>query len=341
VGVPEGEITVKASLAGTGALSGGILTGVASGTLTGDGSSVTVDVLLRDSTGVCGVVQTAQGGVPSAPVRVQVSVGGLGGTTQQTLTDTAGAYCFSLVPAGDATIDITSFADIDRAHLAGVVIDPDQAQGGNVQLAAIRLNGIGSISGRARRGNGTPVTDMLSFEANGGLPTPSDFPRADGTHRSRSSWRTAHGASTPEETSRLGTRPVRWRPVRPSRTSMSFSSRTPRSYVLVSAVDPSWCQRGHSRPEPAASAPADAAPRVKVFRFRDAGRPAHRLATGPDGAHGAPRDGDARRRRAQLTPIIASRTIRARRGRDPEAGARGRRHPGDAHLPSPALGPGV
>jgi hypothetical protein len=181
-GIPEGNITVSAQITSTSG-SAGILTGTGSGALVGDGTSVTINVALRDSTGACGFVKTAQNGVPGAPVRVQISVGGLGGYTQQTMTDSSGRYCFSIVPAGTAALDVTSFTDIDRAHVANAVIDPDQAQNGSVELAPVTLNGIGSISGVVHRGDGTPVTEMVYVQAAGSFAYGTQvLPAADGAY---------------------------------------------------------------------------------------------------------------------------------------------------------------
>ncbi|HEX2060055.1 MAG TPA: carboxypeptidase-like regulatory domain-containing protein, partial [Thermoanaerobaculia bacterium] len=136
-GVPQGRITVTATL------SGNFLTGTNSGNLDGEGDVLTLDVALRDSGRVTGHVYQA-GGTTAAPLSlVTVQVGGTGGAKLETTTDAAGAFAFERVPAGFATLNAEVLGSIDKA---GGVADVVGSQTTNVTLT---LNGVGAISGRA------------------------------------------------------------------------------------------------------------------------------------------------------------------------------------------------
>ena len=96
-GVPEGRVTVTASLGDR-----GFLAGTNSAALEGDGQVLQIDVALREAGSVAGQIlpaseaDRAAGLFPAATVRL--SVGGTGGGWQETGTRPDGTFSFEIVP---------------------------------------------------------------------------------------------------------------------------------------------------------------------------------------------------------------------------------------------------
>ncbi len=133
-GVPEGAVQVTAALD-----TAGFLTGTGSGTLTGEGTALTVDVALRSSGAVTGQVQTWNNVGIAPPAIVTIDVGGAGGGRQQTVTQADGSFVFERVAAGAATLNATSLTNIDLGRATVQVPESDTI---NVPL---RLNGVGKL----------------------------------------------------------------------------------------------------------------------------------------------------------------------------------------------------
>ena len=156
-GVPEGPVTVTASLGERG------LAASASGAILGDGQSLTLDVLLRDAGRVTGRV-LASDGVAGAPwSRVTITTGGFGGGTQQAYTDADGAFRFDRVATGRAQLGAEVLGGIDRGK--GAV---DVALGDNE--ATVRLNGTGPLTVVARDSAGNPIAGDAWIDGTGAFP---------------------------------------------------------------------------------------------------------------------------------------------------------------------------
>ncbi|HEX6096863.1 MAG TPA: carboxypeptidase regulatory-like domain-containing protein [Thermoanaerobaculia bacterium] len=156
-GVPEGRVVVTASI------DGNFLSGTASATLTGEGAVLTLDVALRDSGTVAGVV-LRHDGTPAPLSVVTVQVGGTGGGTLATTTDGTGAYAIERVPAGLATATAEVAGGSDKGRAAGEV------EGGQTLTLPITLNGTGMVSGRALDSAGNPTAGDLTFTGTGSFP---------------------------------------------------------------------------------------------------------------------------------------------------------------------------
>lgn len=154
-GVPEGLVSVTASLGD------GYLSGAATSNLTGDGSTLTLDVRLRDSGSVGGVVLRANGVTPAPASVVTLSIGGQAFTA---LSDAQGHFGFARLPAGFATISVDVLGSIDEG--SGSVSVP---AGGSAQTT-IKLHGVGSLSGTARNSNGTATAGTVSINGTGSIP---------------------------------------------------------------------------------------------------------------------------------------------------------------------------
>lgn len=155
--VPEGAVTVSADLHGA-------LKGVATRSFSGEGATATIDVALRASGTVTGVVTEAVGGGPAPPSIVTVQVGGVGGGTQSTTTDEAGAFQLDRVPAGNATITVDVMGSIDTARVETLVVGADTVD------VPIALMGIGGISGMALETAGVPTAGALEINGTGQVP---------------------------------------------------------------------------------------------------------------------------------------------------------------------------
>ena len=133
-GVPEGLVTVTASL------TGGAFSGTNAKNLTTEGEELRIDVALRSSGRVEGTVVAAGGGAAPLSV-VSVQVGGKGGGRQATTTDGTGRFTFESVPAGLAQFEVDAVGTIDRARKSAEVPAADTLD------VTIELNGTGSIAG--------------------------------------------------------------------------------------------------------------------------------------------------------------------------------------------------
>ena len=156
-GVPEGRVVVTASL------DGNFLSGTASATLAGEGDVLTLDVALRDSGVVTGVV-LRHDGTPAPLSVVTVQVGGTGGGKLATTTGTDGAYTIERVPAGLATATAEVAGGSDKGRASG------QVEGGETLTLPITLNGTGSVNGRALDSAGNPTAGDLTFTGTGAFP---------------------------------------------------------------------------------------------------------------------------------------------------------------------------
>lgn len=158
-GVPEGRIVATASVAN------GFLSGTNSGTLIGDGTTLDLDVALRDSSTVIGTVTKAGTSDPAPPSIVTIAVGGSGGGTQSTITDPLdGTFRFERVPAGSGTITVQVLGSIDKAQRN---VDVPAGQTLNV---TIPLNGLGAISGTALDSNDDPTGGRITLRGTGDFP---------------------------------------------------------------------------------------------------------------------------------------------------------------------------
>src|SRR4029077_16927618 len=99
-GVPEGVVVATANLGG------GFLSGTATAPLSGDGSTLTLNVALRSSGTVAGQGLQTDGITPVPSSSVTITVGGSGGGTLSTLTDAQGHFSFDRVPAGSGAIAV-------------------------------------------------------------------------------------------------------------------------------------------------------------------------------------------------------------------------------------------
>ncbi|HEX7149902.1 MAG TPA: carboxypeptidase regulatory-like domain-containing protein [Thermoanaerobaculia bacterium] len=157
-GVPEGRVNVTASLAGN------FLTGTTSGMLAGEAQTLTLDVALRDSGKLTGRVLAA-GGQAAAPISlVTVHVGGNGGATLNTTTDTTGAFTFERVPAGYATLAAEVLGSMDKASGTADIL------GSQTTDVTLTLNGIGGIAGKALDSNGAAIAGSVKITGNGAVP---------------------------------------------------------------------------------------------------------------------------------------------------------------------------
>lgn len=166
-GVPEGRVVVTASL------ENGYLRATAAGTLEGEGSVLDLDVALRPSGEVFGVVTHADGTTPALAM-IGLSVGGVGGGSFLHTTGFGGDYEFLRVPAGRGDVKVDALGSIDQAR-AGVDVPP----AGRVELP-IRLNGVGSVRGRALAstatpGNPIPTNGTLIIRGTGAFPWGHSF----------------------------------------------------------------------------------------------------------------------------------------------------------------------
>lgn len=166
-GVPEGRVVVTASL------ENGYLRATCAGTLEGEGSVLDLDVVLRPSGEVFGVVTHADGTAPALAM-VGLSVGGQGGGSFLHTTGFAGDYEFLRVPAGRGSVKVDALGSIDQAQ-ASVEVPP----AGRVELP-IRLNGVGSVRGRAlastaTSGNPIPTNGTLIIRGTGAFPWGHSF----------------------------------------------------------------------------------------------------------------------------------------------------------------------
>ena len=158
-GVPEGVVAVTASLGN------GFLSGTHSDALIGDGNTLRLDVALRSSVTLTGMVTSAGTSDAAPPSLVTVRVGGVGGGTQSTTSDLVdGTFRFERVPAGLATIDVEVLGGIDKARRVVDLLPGETAD------VPIPLNGVGSLRVRALDSNGVPTAGRLVIRGAGSFP---------------------------------------------------------------------------------------------------------------------------------------------------------------------------
>lgn len=155
-GVPEGAVTVTADL-------NGALKGVTTASFSGDGTTVTIDVALRDSGTVTGRVTESDGTTAAPPSLVSIRVG-VQGESQSTTTDATGAYRFDRVAAGAASITVDVLGTIDTAVVQTTVV------GGNTVDVPIALLGVGSLTGTAFESVGVPTDGTITITGTGLVP---------------------------------------------------------------------------------------------------------------------------------------------------------------------------
>jgi hypothetical protein len=171
-GVPEGVVVATASL-GNGSLSG-----TASLPASGDNNTYTLNVDLRSSGTVVGqVVPAVVVAGTFAPISsVSISVGGVGGGTSTTTTDSQGNFRFDHVPAGTGTITAQVLGGIDEGTTQ---VNVAAASTATVQ---VKLNGIGSITGKALDSSGQPTAGTIVLTGTGTFPYSFNLTAAaDGT----------------------------------------------------------------------------------------------------------------------------------------------------------------
>jgi hypothetical protein len=153
-GIPEGEVTVTASLQG-------FLRGVEKGTLAGDRTVLDVDVTLQDSARLTGRLLKA--GTTEIPGPISPVVFQSGPTFRLTRSsDEQGYFQFDRVPAGAATLFVDVPGSLDEGR-ASVEVTPGELD------VPIVLNGVGSISGIARDFAGNPVAGHARIEGKGAV----------------------------------------------------------------------------------------------------------------------------------------------------------------------------
>jgi hypothetical protein len=155
-GVPEGRVVVTASL------QHGLLMATNAKTLTGESSTVTIDVALRPTGDVVGTVTKADGVTPALSV-VSLDAGGIGGGRFARTTSVAGAFDMPRVPAGRAAVSVDALGSSDKAAL-----EADIPAGETLQLP-IQLNGVGSLRGRALDSGGAATEGWLWVRLTGPL----------------------------------------------------------------------------------------------------------------------------------------------------------------------------
>ncbi len=157
-GVPEGVVVATASLGS------GFLTGTASAPVSGDGNTLILNVSLRNSGSVTGKVVQADGLTPALTSSVSINVGGTGGGTETTLTDSQGNFSFNRVPAGTGTIAVQVLGGIDQGQASVNV------PAGGTTTVQVTLNGSGAMSGIALDSSGNPTPGTIVLTGTGTFP---------------------------------------------------------------------------------------------------------------------------------------------------------------------------
>ena len=152
-GIPEGQVTVTASL-------NGFLRGSAAGALVGDRTVLDLDVTLQDSAKVTGTVIKA--GTTSTPGPISTVTFQSGNFRVARSSDENGRFQFDRVPVGSATLFVDVPGSLDEGRAA---ID---VTAGEVDVPIV-LNGVGSISGVARDFAGNPVPGYVRIVATGAV----------------------------------------------------------------------------------------------------------------------------------------------------------------------------
>jgi hypothetical protein len=157
-GVPEGPVTVTASLGGS------FLAGRVEDFIRTESELLTLDVALRNSTPVTGRVRRFDG-TPAPVAVVTVKPRGFGAGGWQTRpTDAEGRFAFDRVADGLADIDVQVPGSEDRGRLQDVAIGP------GLPPQEIPLNGTGRLAGTATDASGVPVGGYLTIDGSGAFP---------------------------------------------------------------------------------------------------------------------------------------------------------------------------
>ncbi|HKY34350.1 MAG TPA: carboxypeptidase regulatory-like domain-containing protein [Polyangiaceae bacterium] len=154
-GVPEGQVVASANLGA------GFLKGSTSGSLSGDGTTLTLDIPLQDSGAVGGIVVHADGSTPAPQASVTLNVNG---SSFSTVTGENGRFHFARLPAGSASLAVDLLGSLDRAS-GSVQVPP----GGTAEVT-LRLNGVGSVRGVARTANSNPTAGTVVVSGTGAFP---------------------------------------------------------------------------------------------------------------------------------------------------------------------------
>jgi len=154
-GLPEGRVVATASL------SGNFLTGTNSGLLSGEASTLTLDVALRDSGKISGKVVKADG-VTAAPLSYITALAS--GATLSTTSDTQGNFTFDRVPIGSVSLSASVLGGIDQGTATTDVVANATAN------VTVTLNGVGSIAGRALDSGGLPIAGDITVTGSGAFP---------------------------------------------------------------------------------------------------------------------------------------------------------------------------
>jgi hypothetical protein len=150
-GVPEGSVVATASYAG------GFLQGSASGSLTTEDQTLTLNVALHDSGEVRGFVLPASGSDPAPLSLVTVQVAGW---SQNVISGPDGSFQFAQVPTGLATLTADVLGSIDLGRTTTEI-----PAGGTVQ-ANVVLNGVGALAGETVD-SGSPIAGRLTLTGAG------------------------------------------------------------------------------------------------------------------------------------------------------------------------------
>jgi hypothetical protein len=150
-GVPEGRVVVSADT------QNGFLRATSSGTLQGEGSTLTIDVVLRSTGSIRGQVFKAGGVIPAGVVAVSLYVGGEGGGSVTGSTDEDGTFEFDRVPAGLAQVQVEALGSDDFASGSAEVPALGEAQ------MNLTLNGIGGLEGQGLDSAGVGVAGTVAL----------------------------------------------------------------------------------------------------------------------------------------------------------------------------------
>ena len=153
-GVPVGTIVATANLGG------GILSGTASASVSGDGNTLTLDVALQNSGSVSGQVLLSDGVTPAPASTVVLQLGGY--VQNVTTSDANGNFSFDHIPVGTWNIIARELSGIDQGATTVTV-----QQGTNTNVTVV-FNGLGTVTGVVEDSSGNPVAGTISITGGGG-----------------------------------------------------------------------------------------------------------------------------------------------------------------------------
>lgn len=159
-GVPEGLVIATAALD-----TADFLRGTASGTLSGEGSSLVLNVALRASGHVNGLLQNFDGTL-APPALITIEGSGTGGGRQQVSTEPDGTFAFARVPTGAATITATVLDGIDQGRTVVQVPENDTA------TVTLKLIGVASVRVQATDSVGHHVAGKIYISSAPSAPFP-------------------------------------------------------------------------------------------------------------------------------------------------------------------------